>query len=141
MTDSINPDARKPGVIIFVAVLNFISAAMMSALFLFSLLGLFFSSALGVMAKVSQRISEYAASANMTFGVTFIFAALFFISAAFLIFFLWVGIGLLRGSKAAWYFQIGLSILGLLSIPFGTVLNAIILVLFFRPPVRNYFKV
>ncbi len=141
MNDPISLESRKPGIVLFVAVLNFISAAMMSALFLFSLLGLFFGSALSVMETVSRRLSEVAASANLSFGVTFIFAVLFFISASFLIFFIWVGVGLLKANKAAWYVQIALSILGLLSIPFGTVINTVILVFFFQRPVRDYFKV
>ncbi len=141
MNDPSSLESRKPGIVIFVAVLNFISAAMMSGLFLFSLLGLFFGSALSAMQTVSRRLSEVAASANLSFGVTFIFAALFMISAALLIFFIWVAFGLLRAKKAAWYVQIALSILGLLSVPLGTVINTVILVLFFQRPVRDYFKV
>lgn len=141
MTDVISSESRKPGIVIFVAVLNFLSAAMMSGLLFFSLLGLFFGNALSVMQAVSRQISEYAASVDWTFGVNLIFGFLLFFSLCFLAFFLWVGIGLLKGQKAAWYAQVALSILGLLSIPFGTILNVVILIFFFRTRVRDYFKV
>ena len=106
----------------------------------------------GVDDYVSKQVAQYAPNPNFSFGVTMIFG---FAAAAFfslMTFFLVLGIGLLKGKKFAWYLQVAVSILGLLSVPltllwsvftlpFGAILNIIILVFFFQPRVRDFFKV
>ncbi len=142
MSESVIPEIRKPGIVLFAAILNFISASMMSALCFFSLLGLIFGSALGVTEAMSRQISDYAAQTNVSFGINIIFAILFAIGLISTGFYIWQGISLLRGKKAAWFIQIALSVLGLLWFPpFGTILSIVILVFFFQNRVRDHFKV
>ena len=142
MSESIIPEIRKPGIVLFAAVLNFISASMMSALCFFSLLGIIFGSALGVTEAMSKRISDYAASTHVSFGINIIFVILFIFGLFFTGFYVWQGLALLKGNKAAWFIQIALSVLGLLWLPpFGTILSIVILVFFFQNRVRDHFKV
>ena len=75
-----------------------------------------------------------------------------FFAAALPIFFLMIGVGLLRGKRYGWYFQVAMSTFGLLGLPLsflsgtffvlpiGTILNILILVFFFQPSVRDHFK-
>ena len=70
-----------------------------------------------------------------------IFLVFFAVSFLFLLFFLFLGLGLLKGKRLAWYFQIAMSTIGILGFPIGTILNGAILVLFFQAPIRDYFKV
>ncbi len=142
MSESIIPEIRKPGIVLFTAVLNFISASMMSALCFFSLLGLIFGSALGVTEAMSRRLNDYAASTHVSLGINIIFIILLTTSLLFTGFYIWQGLALLKGKKAAWFIQIALSVLGLLWLPpFGTILSIVILVFFFQNRVRDHFKV
>ena len=134
-------DNKAPGIVIFMAVLNFISVAFFLFISGLSLLAIVFGNVLGFADFVSQQISHYSPQPNFSYGLTFIFLMILFTALLFLLFFLFIGVGLLRGKTLAWYFQIAMSILGLLGFPIFTILNAIILVAFFGAPVRNYFKV
>ena len=133
--------SKTPGVVIFTAILNFISVASFLFMSSLALLAIIFGNIFGFADFVSQQISHYSSQPNFSYGLTFVFLVILLISLLFMLFFLLIGIGLLKGKTTAWYFQIAMSILGLLGFPIFTILNAIILVSFFGAPVRNYFKV
>ena len=135
------PAGRIPGPVIFVAVMNFISVSFLAFISLVALVGLVFGNVMGLYDFVTRQMSQYAPSPNFSYGITFIFGALFAACLAFVLFFVLLGIGLLKAKSAAWYVQIALCVLGLLAFPFGTILNGVILFLFFRQPTRDFFKV
>ena len=141
MNDSLTKTDPKPGIVIFVAMLNFISVAFFLFLSILSLSALVFGNVLGIYDWVTRTLAQAAPWPNFSYGLTFIFGVAMVVCLCFLFFFLWIGIGLLKGKKLAWYLQIAMSILGVVGFPVGTVLNVLILVFFFRPSVRNYFKV
>ncbi len=141
MTEPAPGTVKKPGVVIFVAVLNFLSVVFFLLSSIFSLVALVFGNVMGLSEWVTRAMTQFSPSPNFSYGITFIFGAIFAVCLFFFIFFLLIGIGLLKGSKLAWYLQIAMSVLGLLGFPIGTILNALILVFFFQAPVRDYFKV
>ena len=141
MTDGIPDGQRTPGVVIFVAILNFISASFAGVLALISLMVLIFGNIMGVADIMARQLSQMQSQTNLTYGVNFIFMAIFIFSLVGVIFFLLMGLGLLKGKKYAWFTQLAMSIIGLAGFPVATLLNGIILVLFFQRPVRDYFKV
>lgn len=138
MTDSATP--RKPAFIIVAAILNFLSCGTVCIFMLLFGFLLVFGNLFGMMDAISNKLTtaypeiHFSAGANVFLTIAFLFCFAFFI------FFLWLGIGLLRGHKIAWYFQVGLSIFGLLGFPVGTVVNVIILFFFFQPAIRDYCK-
>lgn len=144
MTEPISaprPATRRPGVALFTAILNFMAASVTGLLFFLSATAFFFS---GVFAEfVTTQLSRMSADANasMTYGLNFVLGAmavLSFLACAYLIF---LGVGLLKGSKGAWYGQVALSVIGLVGFPVGTLLNGAILVLLFRRDSRDFFGV
>ena len=148
--------ARKsvPGIVIFAAVLNFISASL-TGLFLLLLAAAFvFGNIAQINQLVSERFSQLSAGTHVTYGLFFILTVAIAVALTFLAFFLIAGFGLLRAKKFAWYLQVTLSVLGLLgflsgsvlslmipAIPLMALVNILILVLFFRAPVRGFFGV
>ena len=142
---------KTPGVVIFVAVLHFLSAAFFAFSSLLCVLMMLFGSTWGMDHYVTEQVSRFS-PANASFGLaSFLAVALFFL-LLFLAFFLTLAIGLLKGKKFAWYLQIAFSTLGLLSLsvaflwaipalPLGSILNIVILFFFFRPRIRQHFKV
>lgn len=132
---------KTPGIVIFVAILNFISVSFLGLFSLFLLVALIFGNVMGVYDLAQQALTQYATTPNFSYGLTFLFAMALAVALAFVSFFILVGIGLLKGKKLAWYFQVAMSVIGLLGFPVGTLLNTVILVLFFQPTVRNFFKV
>ncbi len=132
---------RTPGIVIFVAVLNFLSAGLFFLFSFLCLMFLVFGNILGLYDVVSKHIVQYYQPPNLSLGMNFVVISLLVICAMFMSFFFILGISLLKGRRMAWYFQIALSILGLLGIPFGTILNIVILIFFFQTPVRDYFEV
>ncbi|MBI2095557.1 MAG: hypothetical protein HYT89_05270 [Candidatus Omnitrophica bacterium] len=144
MTESteIREVVRKPGVVVFAAVLNFIAAFFGFLFAALSLAGIFFGNAMGLAEKINTRLSEYSVpSVDLSSGLVFFFAILFALGLAVGVGSLLVGRGLLKGRKWAWYAQVASSVIGLLGFPFWTLMNAVILVLFFRPLAREHFKV
>lgn len=152
MNEVILDRPKKPGIVIFIAILQFFSAALFFLLGVFCLLALVYGATWGIDEYVSKQVAQYAPNPNFSFGVTMIFGFTAAVFLSLMTFFLAVGIGLLKGLKFAWYLQVAVSILGLLSVPltflwnvftlpFGAVLNIIILVFFFQPRVRDFFKV
>ncbi len=145
MADILEPEkkgtAKTPGIVIFVAIMNFVSVSFLAVLALLSFIGLAFGNVLGLYDIVTQQMTRYTPTPNFSYGITFIFAVALAVSLSFVLFFVIVGIGLLKGKAAAWYVQIALCVLGLFAFPLGTVLNGTVLFLFFRQPVRDFFKV
>ncbi len=152
MNEVSSPVVKKPGIVIFVAILHFFSAAFFLFLSLFCVLALFFGAAWGIDDFFTRQVTHYAPSANFSYGLTFVFIAALTVFLCFLLFFLSIGIGLLKGKKFAWYLQVAFSTLGLLSLPLGflwsmfvlpigSIFNIVVLVFFFQARVRNYFKV
>ncbi len=145
-------DDKKPEIVIFVAIVQFLSAAFFSLMALFSLLALIFGARWGIDDYVSKQVAHYSSSPNYSFGVTMIFGGALAGCLALMIFFLVLGIGLLKGQKFAWYLQVAVNIFGLLSMPLtflmsffmlpvSAILNMVTLAFFFQKRVRNFFKV
>jgi len=142
--------------VIFAAILNFVSAAAWAAGALFSFLFLFLGNAIAVYQKlatelkrvyidVSTRISwtanqpitdaDYAALFNTFFVVIALFCLFFVITHMV------TGIGLLRARKYAWIMQLVTAVIGLGFLPYGTVISVVILVTFFQRNIRDFFKI
>ena len=142
MTEVIhNESPRTPGIVIFVAVLNFISMAFFFFLSILSLIVLIFGNVMGIYDFITKQITAYSPQVNLSVGFNVFFILMLIFGVIFLVFYLLVGIGLLRGKKYAWYFQVTLSVVGLLAFPIGTILNAVILIFFFQSGIRGYFKI
>ena len=141
MTDTVPESTQTPGVVIFVAILNFISVAFFLLLAAISIAALVFGNVMGVYDFVTRQMTQYSQTPNVSHGLTAIFVLALFFCLGFGAFFAAIGVGLLKRKKLAWYFQIAMSVLGLLGFPIGTALNAIVLIFFFQAPVRGYFKV
>ena len=152
MSETVPERSGKPGAVIFAAILNFFSAAALFSLAAFAALATLFGAAWGVDEYVSRQVSQFAPDPNFSYGVTVVLGLAVAVFLAFGLFFLVIGIGLLRGRKYAWYLQAAMSTFGLLGLPLsfltgalmlplGSVLNIVLLVLFFQPRVRGYFRV
>lgn len=133
--------SRTPGVILFVAILNFLSAAAGYLVALISLLVMVLGASAGVYEQIASQLSQAQPPISLSFGVTFFFLLMMVLSAAFGTFFLAIGLGLLKRKRYAWYLQVAMSVIGLLGFPFGTIVNAVILAFFFQAPVRTYYDV
>ena len=144
---------KKPGIVLFVAVLHFFSVAFFCFLSLFCVLAMLFGAAWGMDDYFTRQMSQFSPP-NFSFGITLVFGAALFVFLCFVAFFLSMALGLLKGKKFAWYLQVAFSTLGLLSfplgfiwapaipvLPMGSVLNIVILIFFFRPRVRDYFQI
>lgn len=139
MTDATStPVARKPGVVIFAAVINFITATLWIGLTILLALGMILGNAVGLLADAAGALSAQAAALTTVGGYAVLFTLLC-LTMTMAACFVFVGIGLLRGSRIAWYLQIVFSVIGLLGFPVHTILNACLLVLLFRPATREYF--
>ncbi len=152
MSENSAEKTKKPWIVILVAILQFLSAGAFFLLTGFSALAVVFGTVWGLDQYVADQVSRYSRNPNMSYGVTIIFgvaAALFFI---LFLYFLILGISLLKGKKFAWYIQVIMSVIGVLTLPLSffwnlftlpisAVLNIVILIFFFQPRVRGYFKV
>lgn len=141
MNDSSQSLSRTPGIVIFVAVLNFISAFFFAIFSALCTVALVFGNVLGISEYLVSKMSEYPQTAHFTAGMNLVFTIALLICFSFAVFFALVGVGLLKTHRLAWYFQIALSVLGLIGFPFYTILNALILVMFFQNNVRDHFRV
>ena len=141
MTEPVVETQNTPGIVIFVAVLNFIGSFFLFIASVFCLAVLVFGNIMGAYDFVTKQITQYSGQPNLSMGLNFIIGMLLLVCLAFALFYLLIGVGLLKGKKLAWYFQIAMSTLGLLSFPFGTIISLLILVSFFQKNVRTHFKV
>ena len=141
MTDQTIDSHKTPGIVIFVAILNFIGSFFMFLLAGICVLLLFFGNMAGLYDTVTNQIHQVYGQANLPIALNVLFGILLTAGLAFAGAYLLIGIGLLKGKKLAWYFQIALSVLGILVFPFGTVMNVIVLIFFFRQNTRTFFKV
>lgn len=132
--------AKKPLAVIVVAILQFLSVATFVLVSIFCVFGLIFGASWNLDKTVGDMMAQYGANPNLSFGVTVFFGVVLVICLILAVLFLLLGIGLLKGSKASWYIQIALSILGLLAIPFGTIVNGVILFFFFRRDIRDFYR-
>ena len=143
MSEILNESQRKPGIVIFVAILNFFSCALWVFLSLllvmFLILGNTASGYQQITSQIQQRLP------NQTLPTAFTWNALFLVllvgTLFFMLYHLFLGLGLLKGKGAAWYVQVVAAVLGLIMIPYGTIISIVILIFFFRSNVRNFFKV
>ncbi len=152
MSEVLTARPKAPGIVILVAILNFLSAATFGFFMALSLAALIFGNVLGLADFVTTEMTRYATNPNFSYSLTLVFAFAALVLGGFFLFFLAIGIGLVKGKRFAWYFQIAMSVISLISfpvsavfnpflLPFGAILNVLILVLFFRTPVRDYFRV
>ena len=143
--------AKRPGIVLFAAILHCLSVLLFTSLSLFCVVAMVFGSVWGIDDYFTKQMPQYAPP-NFSYGLTILFGMALFVFLCFTGFFLFMAFGLLSGKKTAWYLQVGMSVLGLLSfslgflwslpaLPIGTVLNILILFLFFQPRVREYFRV
>lgn len=133
--------SRTPGIVIFVAILNFLSALFAFGLLLFSTALMVFGNFIGIYEFLTKQLTQFSTQTNISLGLNVLFGLMFASSLLFLVFYLFIGIGLLKGRKIAWFVQVAFSVMGLLGFPLGTILNTVILVLFFQAPVRDFFKI
>jgi hypothetical protein len=133
--------APRPGIVIFVALWNFVWAFLEAVAGLMAVLGLVFGNFLAMSEEVARRwASAYPGEAGMLlFNFAAFFAAVLFLGLAIGTVFL--GIGVLRGRSWAWYTQVVVSIFGLLAPPVGTAVSILVLILFFQKPVRDFFRI
>ena len=141
MSEQIVEVKGTPGMVIFAAVLNFIASFFLFLLAAICLVFLVFGNAAGFYDAVTKQVNQAYAHYNLSIGLNVLFGAILAAGLFLAVFYLLVGIGLLKGRKLAWYFQIALSVIGLISFPFGTIINIIILVFFFQQNIRAFFKV
>ncbi len=135
---------KRPGIVLFVAVLNFIVAFFAACWFGICAVALLLGSAMGIYQAVMNEVSQRMPSmntANFGVGLNFIFGFFLSMSLVTLVLAIWIGLSLLKGKKFAWYVQVAFSVLGLFGFPIGTILNAVILLFFFQHSTRDYFKV
>ena len=102
---------------------------------------LIFGNALSFYQLFTNQLTERLASRNISIGLNVIFFFGLAFSLFFALYHLWLGIGLLKAKAMAWYVQIVAATLGLILIPYGTVISIVILIFFFRSNVRSFFKV
>ena len=142
---------KKPGIVIFVAILHSLSAALFVLLSFFCILAMLFGAAWGIDDYFTRQMPQVAPP-NFSYGLAVIFGAALFVFACFSAFFIVMVAGLLKAKKFAWYLQVTASMLALLSfplgmlwslavLPLGALLNVVILVFFFQPRVRGFFRV
>lgn len=132
---------RLPGTVIFVAVLNFVLAFLS-----FSVAGvwgalLLFGRMMRIQHGAAARMDQVIPEVDWLFGLNVLFILMFVTGVLFFLYFLVLGMGLLRGKALAWYFEIATCILGLFLVPLGTALSIVILVLFFQGPIRDFFNI
>ena len=127
--------------VIFVAILNFITAAFGVLIMGIALIGVIFGNIVGIAEYLSRQMTEYSQSVNLSVGISVLFWTLLLLGALVAVSSVIVGLALLKGRRWAWYVQIASSVLGLLGFPYWTVLNGLILLFFFGRPIREYFKV
>ena|SRR3989338_5678865 len=132
---------KKPGIVIFVAILNFISAMFWLSGVLFSILFLALGQAADLFQRTVTQLNQTLTSAGFSIGLTVVCSVVGTVCAAFALFHLLLALGLLKANRVAWYAQLVSGTLGLLFLPYGTIISIVILVFFFRAPVRDYFKV
>lgn len=132
---------KKPGIVIFTAVLNYVAVVVYALVAVFSLLVLVMGTGFQLYQKLSQQIHQYYPEVDLTGVVGVVFGVVLFLSLFSIAFHVWLALGLLSGKKSCWYTQVVMSVIGLISFPIGTVLNIVILIFFFQPLIREYFKV
>ncbi len=141
MSEVLSESQKRPGIVIFVSILNFFSAAtwfFVAALFVTLLI---FGNAVNFYQTLTNQLQERLASQNLSIGLNVIFSFFLSIGLIFGIYHLLLGLGLLKAKGAAWYVQVVTAIFGLILLPYGTILSVLILIFFFQANVRNYFKV
>ena len=155
MSETLSEKPGKPGIVILVAILQFFSSALFFLLSLLSGLAILFGASSGIDEYVTKQMSQVTSNPNFSYSLAILFGVLLVLFLLVALFFLMLGIGLLRGKKYAWYLQVLISVfstLGLLSLPLSmmsgvfllpvnSILNVVILVFFFQDRVRRHFKV
>ena len=145
---------KRPGMVIFVAILHFLTVAFFSFLSFICIAAMLFGAALGTDNYFTQQVSRFSPP-NSSHGLTIVLGMALFVLLCFVAFFLTLAVGLLKGKKFAWYQQVAFSTFSLLApplaplfflwalpvLPVGFILNIVILIFFFRPRLRGYFKV
>lgn len=133
--------SARPGVVLLAAVLNFIACG--ASLFISGLLVfiIILGNSMNLQQRAIQTVSDRLPQLTSAAGAGVVLVSIFLLALALVFYNLFVGIALLKAKKIAWFLQVAASIVGLLGFPVWTILNGIILFLFFQKPVRDYFKV
>ena len=141
MTESVNESPKKPGIVIFVSILNFFSAALWFLGAGFFIMAIIFGNAVSFYQKITSQLQERLVTQNLSIGLNAVLLFFLVFSSCMAVYHLFLGIGLQRGKGFAWYIQIVTAIIGLILIPYGTIISLVMLIFFFQANVRNYFKV
>ena len=141
MTDIPNQTSKAPRVVLFTAILSFIMAGIGALFTMLGILGLIFGNFMGMMEFINKQLINYSPDINLSAGVNFIFVVILVLGLLTFVSSLIIGLALLKAKKWAWYVQIISSVFGLLGFPVWTVMNIVILVLYFKLSVRAFFKV
>ena len=141
MSEILNESQKKPGIVIFVSILNFFSAAIWFLGAAFFITALIFGNAFSFYQKITTQLQERLVTQNLSVGLNAVLVFFLVFSLCVAVYHLLLGIGLQKGKGVAWYVQIVTAIIGLILIPYGTIISLVILIFFFQPNVRNYFKV
>ena len=141
MSEMLNESQKKPSVVIFVSILNFFSAVLWFLGAAFFATALVFGNAVSFYQKITSQLQKRMVTENLSTGLNVVLIFLLAFSLCLACYHLLLGIGLQKGKGAAWYVQIVTPILCLILIPYGTIVSVIILIFFFQPNIRSYFKV
>lgn len=142
MTDTINiPAGKTPGIGLFCAILNFIWAAMLFVGAFGTGLAIVVGSVAGFYNTIHDRMARMGSDVVLTMSANALVGMLFMLCLLGGLVFLMTGIGLVRGKRYAFFMQIVLSVLGLFGFPIWTIINLAVIYAFFRPNVREFYKV
>ena len=142
MVETILSSPKKPAVVILAAVVDFIFSVFFFLTAFIALLGLFVAQV--SQAMTNQMTTAYQSAPPLSTTALCLMVAIPFAILGLLVFFL--GLGVLKGRKGAYYGQIFISLFSLMFILVPgpnvlSILNLLILVFFFLRPARDYFKV
>ena len=130
----------RPGIVIFVAVLNFLSSLFYFAAAVLIILIVLFGKVLALQDAFIDRMQRSIPEIHWSLGFHMVILVVIMVVLIMGIIHLFMGIGLMKGNALAWYFQIAISVIGLAVAPLGTVLSVVIIIFFFQEPTRRYFK-
>lgn len=133
---------RVPAVVILSSIVDLLVAVSALAFMALGLLGLVLGNLAATSGEIQRRFAEVPETANLKFGINFLFGLL--AGSGFVVFlaFLVLGIALLGGKRVAWYAQLVVHVLAaIVGFPLWSLVAVPLLVLFFQPRVRDFFEV
>lgn len=135
--------ARRPGIVMLAAALNFLWAFLFMAVGTSVALAALLWNLFDARRIEAMKAAGWApmSDADLLFWGNVAAGVAVAAPAVLAVLFFFLAFALLKGSRAGWYAQVVLSVLGLFAVPFGTALSVLILVFFFREEARAFFRV